>query len=458
MNRRQVMAGALLVLLPLASAAPSPPAGDFSGCVAQLRRELPQYPQVRAASFDELTRRVTDLRPVIEAATRNQPEFTLPVWDYVARLADAEREADGREVLRRERSALAAIEARHGVDAATVVAVFGVETDFGRVAGRHAVVDATLSRACLNPASRERKAHFFAALWLLQEGLVQPESFRGSWAGAFGLTQFMPGTFVRYLDDGDGDGRPDIVSSVPDALATTARYLAALGWSPGLPWGWEVRVPADLATARNALQSEHACATAPAPQGRCLTLAAWAVGGAVRLDGGTLEGDTPAALLMPAGVDGPAWLVTRNFHALWQYNRADAYALAISLLASGLRGEPAMRGAWPTDDPGLSRSEMRELQALLIARGHADLRVDGADGPRTQAAVRAEQEALALPATGRPGQVLLQRLRALGTPADGAPPAPPTTPGPAASVPQCSDAAASSAGSSCSALDAAGTR
>lgn len=454
--RAMTVCAALGVLL--AATARAQAEGEFASCVAQLRRDLAQYPQVRVASFDAFTRQAADLRPVIEAATRSQPEFTLPVWDYVARLADAEREADGREVLSRERAPLAAIEARHGVDAATVVAVFGVETNFGRVAGRHPVVDATLSRACLNLSSQERKSHFFSALWLLQEGWVQPESFRGSWAGAFGLTQFMPGTFVRYRDDGDGDGRADIVSSVPDALASTARYLAALGWTSGLPWGWEVRMPADLATARNALQSEHACAAAREPQGRCLALSDWATRGVVRLDGAALEGDTPAALLMPAGAGGPAWLVTRNFQALWQYNRADAYALAIGLLANGLRGDPPMRTAWPTDDPGLSRAELRELQALLIARGRTDLGVDGADGPRTRAAVRAEQEAQGWPATGRPGRVLLQRLRAAAVPAETAAAGVPSAPEPSASAAQCAGEAASSAGSSCSPLDAAGTR
>ena len=384
----------------------------LASCVAQLRRELPQHAEIRAETFDAHTRQANDLRPVIEAATRSQPEFELAVWDYVARLADAEREADGREVLLREERALATIESRHGVDAETVVAVFGVETDFGRVKGRYPVVDATLSRACLDLRNRERKAHFFAALWLLQEGLVERDAFRGSWAGAFGMTQFMPATFVRYRDDGDGSGRPDILGSVPDALATTARYLAALGWQPGLPWGWEVTVPANVASTRNALQGEHGCLAPNRPIGRCLHLSQWAALGVVRTDGRPFTGGSQAALLMPAGAEGPAWLVTRNFQALWQYNRADAYALAIGLLANAMRGEPPMKASWPTDDPGLSRAELRELQTLLVRRGHADLDVDGADGPRTRNAVAAEERALGLTVNGRPGVNILRRLRA----------------------------------------------
>ena len=397
-----------------AAAQPANARGEdgLAWCVNQLRGELAQHAEIRVETFDAHTREVNDLRPAIEAATRSQPEFQLAIWDYVARLADAQREADGREVLLRQKEALAAIETSHGVDPATVVAVFGVETDYGRVKGRYPVVDATLSRACLDLGSRERKAHFFASLWLLQEGLVERDAFRGSWAGAFGMTQFMPATFVRFRADGDSNGQSDILGSVPDALATTARYLEALGWQTGLPWGWEVKVPAQVASTRNALQREHACLAPNQPAGRCLDLSRWAALGVVRIDGQPLSGSTTAALLMPAGAAGPAWLVTRNFQALWQYNRADAYALAIGLLANALRGEPPMKAAWPTDDAGLSRAELRELQTLLVRRGHADVQVDGADGPRTRHAVAIEERTLGLAGNGRPGARILQRLRA----------------------------------------------
>ena len=217
--------------------------GSLAGCVASLREELPTHANVKPETFELYTRAAQDLRPQVDNATRTQPEFQLAIWDYLARLADAQRAARGRELMQRETTALAALNERHGVDAATTVAVFGVETDYGRVAGRYPVIDATLSRACLNLKSAERKRHFFAALWLLQEGAVKPEQFKGSWAGAFGMTQFMPGTFVSYMNDGDGAPAADIINSVPDALATTARYLRGLGWNPGVSWGVEVKVP-----------------------------------------------------------------------------------------------------------------------------------------------------------------------------------------------------------------------
>ncbi|MBS0447979.1 MAG: lytic murein transglycosylase [Proteobacteria bacterium] len=410
-----------------AQAAPAP---GWQACIASLRADLRSYPQISAAAFDKRTAAAQDLRATISVAAAAQPEFQLPIWDYVARLADAQRAADGRDLLQRQTGVLPGIERRYGVDRATLVAVLGVETDYGRVAGRYPVLDMTLSRACLAPASQERRRHFFAALSLLEDGSVAADEFRGSWAGAFGLTQFMPGTFTAYRAKGDErDASPvDIYHSVPDALATTASFLASLGWQAGLPWGVEVRVPAALA-GRAAEASGHGCLLKAAPAAPCAGIARWQRDGVVRIDGRALDApggkrldaDTRAALLMPAGPAGPAWLVTRNYEAVWRYNRADAYALAIGLLADALRGEPPMRAPWPTDDPGLSRAEFREAQQLLVALGHDKVVPDGLDGPNTRDAVRAEERAAGWPESGRTGMKMLQRLRIA---AAKAPPAP----------------------------------
>ena len=387
----------------------------WPACIESLRRELPQHPLVRGDTFDAQTRDVQDLRPEIRAATESQPEFKLAVWDYIARLVDSQRIADGNAVLAAQALPLHAIAARRGVDAATAVAVFGVETDYGKVEGRYPVVDATLSRACLDLGSKERKHHFFAALWLLQQGLVQPDAFRGSWAGAFGMTQFMPGTFVTYMDRGEGTGTGtiDTVRSAPDALATTANFVAGSGWIGGLRWGVEVSRPAGTAPAWVAAEREHSCLGAGASKssGKCRSVDQWAALGVQPVaPSPELPGNVQAALLAPAGSDGPAWLVTQNYQALWLYNRADSYALAIGLLSDALRGDPPMRTAWPTDDLGLGRAQMRELQAELLRRGHADVSVDGFDGPRTREAIRSEERALGWPETGRAGARLLRAL------------------------------------------------
>jgi lytic murein transglycosylase len=420
----------LLVLL-AAGAVAAPLRADaqafepLSTCVSSLRQELPA--KVKPETFDTLTREVQDLRPVVDTATKTQPEFQLPIWDYIARRTDEQRVAQGRDIMASQEAALASIRQRHGVDGATTVAVFGVETDYGRVRGAYPVIDATLSRACLNLQSAERKDHFFTALWLVQEGIVRPEEFKGSWAGAFGMTQFMPGTFAKYMSAADDKGRVDIIHSVPDALATTARYLRGLGWIEGTPWAVEVRVPPSVAQRWNATESEHGCLTQQSPVGKCRRVAEFAVDGVTRVDGQPLvrpnsllnqqlEPSLNAALLMPAGAQGPAWLITPNYQAIWRYNRADAYALAIGLLSDALRGVAPQRTPWPTDDAGLSRAEFRELQAMLFRLGHCDVVVDGASGPKTSAAIRDEERKLGWVETGRGGQRVFAALKKINAP------------------------------------------
>lgn len=397
---------------------------DFTRCIDSLRQELPRHPQVRADTFATHTRTAQDLRPSIDTAARSQPEFQLPVWDYLAKLVDAKRVLDGSEVLRRESAAVARVAAQYRIDPATVVAVLGLESDFGRLQGGFPVVDATLSRACLKLSDKERKAHFFAALWLLQQGLVQPDAFVGSWAGAFGMTQFMPGSHVRYMVDGDGDGAIDTIHNMADALATAANYLKSLGWVEGLPWGIEVSAPRDIMRQWSSSEREHACLGMSEAQSRCRRLDAWAALGLVRADGQSLtslrdawpvlSSGTPMALLTPAGPNGPAWLVSRNFQVVWQYNHADAYALAVGLLSSALRDEPPVRAAWPVSEArmALSRTGLAALQTLLAQTGHCDLASDGYDGPATRQAVREEERRRGVPESGRPTTALLELMRA----------------------------------------------
>lgn len=417
----RLLASAVLLQLPTAQALDEPLA--WPACIDALRADLPRHPDITVATFDEHTRSAQDLRPPIDTATRTQPEFELPIWDYLDRLVSPQRIDTGRAILEREHAALQRIAAQHLVDPALLVAVLGVESDYGRVLGRYKVVDATLSRACLRLDSTDRRAQFFAALRLLQRGAVQPDRFSGSWAGAFGMTQFMPATHLRHMADGDGDGAIDTVASLPDALATTANYLHSLGWSNAMPWGIEVRAPERIAGELSSTQGEHACLSGARPDGRCRRLAEWDALGVRRIDGRPLGSAidewaglghaTSTALLAPAGPKGPAWLVTSNFQAIWQYNRADAYALAIGLLASALRGEGGVVAAWPVDDPArpLSRTGLLALQSLLRESGDCALDVDGYDGPMTRRAIREEERRRSLPETGRPTTTLLELLR-----------------------------------------------
>ncbi len=369
---------------------------DFQRCLAGLQQEAEQA-GVTADTFARLTAPLAP-DPSVLALLDSQPEFTTPVWDYLAALVDDERIADGRTMLAAWEAELAAIGQQPGVDPATVVAVWGVESNYGRNFGQRPVLVSLATLACNGRRQPYFRGEFYAAMKIVQRGDVAADDMRGSWAGAFGHTQFMPSTYLRLARDFDGDGRRDLVGSIPDALASTAGFLVDAGWQRGQPWGYEVRLPAGFDASRAGRRARR-------------PLAEWQAAGVRRIDGGPFAGPDRAAVLLPAGAGGPAFLVFRNFDAIYRYNAAESYALAIAHLADRLRGGGPFATPWPTDDPGLSRAERRELQTLLLARGHAIGEVDGMIGAATRAAIKAEQQRLGMPVDGRAGQQLLARLR-----------------------------------------------
>lgn len=385
----------LLCVLALISAA-TPAAADFDSCVAGLRSAaLAQG--VSGAVFDRAMAGVTPDPKVIEAM-QNQPEFRTPIWDYLGALVDEERVQEGRQMLRQHAAVLAAAEARYGVDRHTIVAVWGVESNYGKVRGRWSLPQALSTAACLGPRRREFfRGELIATMRIIQRGDLRQEQLMGSWAGAFGHTQFIPTTYLRLAVDGDGDGRRDLVDSIPDALHSTANFMRQAGWQTGASWGYEVDLPAGY--------SGPVGRTARAP------VSTWASRGIKRVGGGALSGEGNAGLVYPAR-GGPAWLVFKNYDAAFSYNGADSYALAISILSDRLRGRPGVQQAWPTDDPPTSREERRELQRLLMARGHDIGEPTGAVGPLTRAAISAEERRLGMAQTGRAGGKILQALRA----------------------------------------------
>lgn len=336
--------------------------------------------------------------PTVLEAMDAQPEFKTPIWDYLAVLVDDERVADGRENLQRWSAVLDQVESRYGVDRHIVVAVWGVESNFGRQAGGRSLVRSLATGACSGRRQKFFRDEFMATLGILQSGDMPAEALRGSWAGAFGQTQFMPTTYQRLAVDLDGDGRRDIVGSVPDALGSTANFLVRAGWAAGAPWGYEVFVPTGYA--------------GPAGRRNRQALAQWRALGLRTVDGRPLSGNGPAALLLPTGAKGPAFLVFGNFNAIYSYNAAESYALAIAHLADRLRGGTAFKTAWPTDDGGLSRAQRKELQALLNQRGLDAGEPDGAIGPRTRAAIRAFRSSIGLPEDERAGMRVFEALKA----------------------------------------------
>jgi len=375
---------------------------DFGSCGASLKTAAvaqgisgERVDQVFSSIAPDLS-----VLPLLDA----QPEFTTSIWDYLASLVDSRRIADGRALLSQHRALLDQVSAQYGVDPATIVAVWGVESDYGRVFGKRPLLQSLATLSCNGRRQPFFKGELLALLKLIDKGDLNPDGLTGSWAGAFGHTQFMPSTYARIAVDGDGDGRRDLVASIPDALASTANYLKQSGWRSGQPWGVEVRIPANFNAAL-------------AGRTKRKPLADWRALGITLADGNPLQvpaiaDDGNAALLLPAGATGPALLVFRNYDAIYSYNAAESYALAIATLADRLRGGTGLSAAWPTDDPGIGRDERRELQTLLLARGHDIGSADGMVGNATRRAIQVEQQRLGWKnADGRAGTRILQALR-----------------------------------------------
>jgi lytic murein transglycosylase len=378
---------------------------SFSACVQGLRQSVVSQ-GISPTVFDRAMAGVEPDPDVLKAFSF-QPEFRTAIWDYLAGLVDQERVDDGRAKLKEWSKMLTEAEQKYGVDRHVIVAVWGVESNYGRIQGKREIVRSLTTLICADKRQAFFRGELLATLRILQSGDIPAEALVGSWAGAFGQTQFMPTTYQRLAVDFDGDGRRDIVGSVPDALGSTANFLKRAGWVTGQAWGVEVKLPADYA----------------GPSGRRTkqSLAQWKSLGILPVKGSgqsaqtaavaNLPESTQAALLLPAGVKGPAFLVFRNFDAIFSYNAAESYALAIAHLSDRLRGAGTFQTAWPTDDPGTSRAERREIQQALLDRGYEIGEVDGLIGAKSREAIRDFQKSNGMVVNGRAGQQVLKALR-----------------------------------------------
>lgn len=360
------------------------------------------WPEAKAAGIDwrVYNRAMAGLAadPAVLAKAQAQPEFETPVGEYVARRTSDQKVMTGLVAMEAERDALAEIERTYGVDASVLVAIWGIESNYGSHKGTMSVVRSLATLASTGKRQKYGRQQLIAALQMIQSGDADANAFTGSWAGAMGHTQFIPTTFQAYGVDWDGDGRRDILNSTADALASTANYLKQSGWSDTRAWGAEVTLPADL-DYRAAL-------------GMPRTFDGWASLGLTLQDANEaarLSG--PLKLILPAGHQGPAFLVTKNFDALLAYNQSTAYALAVAMLADRLSGK-AIANDWPDVRP-LSVVERQELQRRLNELGFDTGGTTGLIGKRTRAAIQAFQLASGLPADGFPDDVLLIRLRSL---------------------------------------------
>lgn len=372
-------------------------AANFHACLERLW-PMAARRGVSRASFDTLTARLTpDLR--IMDLLDSQPEFTKAVWDYLDVLVNDDRVAQGREVLAKYSTTFDAAERVYGVDRYIIAAIWGVETNYGTISGDRPVLRSTATLACIGRRQRYFRDEFIAALDILNRGDVRPDRLVGSWAGAFGPTQFMPTAFKRYAVDFNHDGRRDVIDSMPDLIASTANNLKKVGWHSGETWGYEVVVPA---TFNFMLADRH----------HTMTISDWQRHGITRPGGKPFpRPDDRAFLLVPAGVQGPGFLMLPNFRAIMRYNPAEAYALAIGHLADRLRGGGPFAQNWPRYERVLTRAERLELQELLERRGFDVGEPDGRLGAKTRDALRDFQARIGRVPDGFASSGVLKSLR-----------------------------------------------
>jgi membrane-bound lytic murein transglycosylase B len=372
-------------------------AADFDNCIAGLEPAAERRGISRDA-FEHYTAGLTPDLSIMDLLDA-QPEFNKSPWDYLDTLVSDERIARGRELLAQYASVFAAVERAYGVDHYILAAIWGVESNYGTKGGDRSVLRSTATLACVGRRREFFREEFLSALDILARGDVKPDRLIGSWAGAFGPTQFMPSTFRRFAVDFDHDGRRDMVDTVADVMASTANNLKTDGWVPGESFGYEVVLPQGF----NYLLADRS---------KQMTIGQWE-GLSVRR-----AGDKPfprptekAFLLLPAGARGPAFLMLQNFRVIMKYNPAEAYALAIGHLADRLRGGGPLVQAWPRDERALSMAERFEMQQLLAQRGFDIGEPDGLLGPRTRIAIRNFQSATGQIPDGFASSLVLDRLR-----------------------------------------------
>ncbi len=373
-------------------------AANFNICLEGLWPDAARR-GVSRETFEVHTRNLTpDLR--IMDLMDAQPEFTKAVWDYLDVLVNESRIKRGQEILAQYRPVFDAMEKAYGVDRNIVTAIWGVESNFGASGGDRPVVRSTATLACVGRRQDYFRNEFLAALEILERGDVSPDRLKGSWAGAFGPTQFMPTSFKRYAVDFDGDGRRDVVDSPADLIGSTANNLKTDGWVPGQTWGYEVVLPAGF----DYLLADGA---------KAMTVREWERQGVFRVGRKPYPRPTDRAyLLIPAGAGGPAFLMLNNFRVLMKYNPAEAYALAIGHLADRMRGDGPFVAAWPRHERVLTGAERYELQSHLVRRGF-DIggEPNGRINAKSRSAIKSFQVSQGVVPDGFASADLLERLR-----------------------------------------------
>ena len=393
--RKPMAPGEPVVSIPIQPARPTSGNPRFDAFLVGARSEAISQ-GIRAEVFDRATAGITPIAS-IAASNANQPEFTKPVWAYLDSAVSARRIKDAQAMLSRYGDVLDRIAGQYGVPREILVAIWGMETDFGADSGGINLFAALATLAYDGPRMSYARPEFFAALKIYQQQQYPVSEMVASWAGAFGQTQFTPTTFLKFAADGDGDGRIDLWRSAPDALASAARLLQGQGWKPGQPWGYEVILPKGFAY-------EDADTDTLRP------IREWRSRGVKAYGGALPELDESAAIYLPAGAKGPAFLLFSNFNVILKYNNAASYALAVGLLADRMAGASPVKHSWPRDERPLSRDERLRFQTALNRQGFDVGTPDGVLGRKTRSALRQYQKSRGLPADGFATAAMLERL------------------------------------------------
>lgn len=328
---------------------------------------------LKPASLERSLEGVTLDNSVI-ALTQKQSEFTKPIWSYLNDGLGGGRIDKGKALLAQHKNLLDQVEKRYGVDRGVILGIWGMESNFGGFSGDKDVIRSLASLAFVGYRGDFFRNELMIALELVDKGLAPRENMKGSWAGAMGQTQFMPSSFKAYAIDFDGDGRKNIWTNLPDIIGSTANYLAAHGWVAGLPWGFEIKLPANYAFSLT--------------EG---DFGSFAKQGVKRADGKPMPQRGNAKLFFPAGSEGPVFLITKNFDMIRAYNASDAYALTVAHLGDRIKGGSPFAKAWPSTMPQLSADERVEFQQRLQALGYDVGEIDGRIGSKTRNALRQEQ-------------------------------------------------------------------
>jgi len=388
---------ALLVGVLLLASVPAHAAQSFSAWVEGFW-PVAKRAGITRATYDRAFKGMTPDPKVLEAANF-QPEYVKPVGEYVDRVVSEKRIATGKQMLEEYKALLDVLEKRYGVDRAIIIAIWGVESNYGTQPGDMNVIRSLATLAYSGTKAKFARQQLISALKILQRGDITPEEMNGSWAGAMGHTQFIPTTYQGYAVDHDGDGKRNIWGDVPDALASTASYLKASKWRAGETWGYEVTLPKGFNPKRVSERTMK-------------SLAQWQKLGINRVGGEAFPrpGDK-ATLYAPEGAAGPAFLVLNNFRSILRYNQSTSYALGVGHLSDRIKGYGPFVHPWPTDEKRLSLDQRKELQQLLVAQGYLEGDIDGVIGPATLEAVKAYQRKKKMGVDGFPTRTILELLR-----------------------------------------------